>query len=555
MKKTYLVALAAASLISASAQDLTKDITIEREIHPTLRAASRLNSYPTLLQPTIEKSPLKVSTDVTAAQAVQGDAILSPANPGDAVELSPYNGYAALGYFPAFNLGASAGYRFINKPTSRLGAWLQYDGNSYKTTRQGFDDKLSLKRHTATIGGDYTHLFRGAGRLDINADYTYDYVSRPWLTDPDKATSNAVNLKANWSARRQEMVYFATANYSLFAFGNVDGALPNSNLGKIAENRFGLKGGVGYFITPSSTVAADADVDFLHYNNFNRYSNSAVAAGDGKTIGVVTLRPAYRYNSSSLYANIGLRLQYTYGSGKAIHISPDITAGYNFSKAVGAYINLDGGEHINNFASLVAVTPYLSPSIAYGNSHIPFTAEIGLRIGQINGISVDIHGGYAMANDWLMPAEAMGTYLFKDVNLRALHAGINARWKHSDLLTVQASYEIAPGSYSHAYYLNRDRAKHVAQLKVEVAPIEKLNIDASLNFRGGRSAYIFDFFGNREKYNLGNISDINLGADYAITKALTVFLRGENLLNRRARLLPDLQAQGIKGLVGVELKF
>lgn len=51
------------------------------------------------------------------------------------------------------------------------------------------------------------------------------------------------------------------------------------------------------------------------------------------------------------------------------------------------------------------------------------------------------------------------------------------------------------------------------------------------------------------------MSNLTLGADYAITPQVSVFATGENLLNRKFYLIGGVPAQGITGLVGVTYKF
>ncbi len=54
---------------------------------------------------------------------------------------------------------------------------------------------------------------------------------------------------------------------------------------------------------------------------------------------------------------------------------------------------------------------------------------------------------------------------------------------------------------------------------------------------------------------MGNISDLKFDARYEISGNFDVWARVENLLCRRAELLPGLQTQGVHGLVGVMLRF
>lgn len=592
MKRIYIPLLAVLTTLPATAQEtkLNKEITIEREIHPTLRAVSRLNTSPTLLQPVTERPRLTFS-DMTVAAEIPGMITsLEPAASSPAIPLSPYRGYAALGYFPSFNLGASAGYRFIDKAYSSLGAWMQYNGNSYKADGLFIGDDATLRRHTITAGADMTYIFRRAGRLDISAGFSYSSLNRPWLHSDSNLGVTQYDITADWSARNREMAYFISAAFSGFSYNDPDASIstisPSGNeiisAQTPTENRYSIKGGTAYFITSNSSLAGRVNVDFLHYSSFNSLSSvrnaftgdaSEIYSTDGKTYGLISLAPSYRYKDGIFRANIGLLLQFSTNSDKTLHIAPDVNLSARPLKYLSAYVKFGGGEHLNTYQSLFDFTPYGSSSLAYGNSHIPFTAEAGISVGPFSGFSAEISGGYAAANDWLMPTTYLNgdtdespTYIYDTYDLRAWYASASLRYKYSDLLTLSASCTIAPGSERHALYLNRDRAKQIVSFKATVSPIKKLTVDASFSLRAGRSAMIINYGTTpwindgenvigKSSYNLGNDNSLDLGGAYCLMDNLTVFLRCENILNRQAMLLPGLPSQGFKGLVGAAYKF
>lgn len=552
MKLQSILLTVALGCVSAPAQDMSKTIIIDREIVPTLRAATRLNNFPQLIQPSIADANLTFSDQTTAGEVPALAAMLPAASPGYTIAPSPYRGYVSAGYFPVFNVGASAGYSIIDKPLTRLNAWLQYDGNSYKTHLNNAEEKSTLKRNTFTIGVDFSNIFRNAGRLDVSTFYTLNSLNRPWLNDNNTGI-NQFELNARWSARKEQVAYYVGADFATASFSRSDAAFSyDPQIGKVAESRYDFKAGAAYLLTRESNIGLNLSADLLHLNSFNMLlDNNMAVAGPGKTIGLFTIAPAYRLRQENLRVKIGLRAQITTHSGKTFHVAPDIRLDYRPTGIINLDATLGGGEHLNTLSSLINVTPYLSPSLAYNNSHIPFTAEIGANFGPITGISAGIHGGFAVANDWLMPTAGAGTYLFEATNLRAFYARVDAAWKYSDLLTLRADVTLAPGSRTHAYYLNRDRAKAVVNICASVTPIARLKVDAGWQLRAGRSAWLLD--GSR--YGLGTMSSLNIGGEYAFSDAFTVFVRCENLLNTRPDLLPGLEAQGIKGLAGVALKF
>jgi hypothetical protein len=156
-----LLSLAVASS-TALAQDLKKDVVIDRDVEPAVRAANRMSSVaPSILSPNVEKRKLLLSEYTGTGSLNCRLSMLEPAAYADTFAISPYRGYAAIGYFPAFNLGASAGYRFVDTEHTKLGAWLQYDGNSYNSKSELLMGgtvpyyTYKLKRHTFTLGAEF----------------------------------------------------------------------------------------------------------------------------------------------------------------------------------------------------------------------------------------------------------------------------------------------------------------------------------------------------------------------------------------------------------------
>lgn len=581
MKKIYITLGAALLGAGMSAQTLTKEIVIEREVDPTLPQVQRISNFPSILQPQAPESRLRM-VDITAATHVPGMlTMLEPADGQPAYLLSPYRGYASLGYFPAYNLGISAGYSIIAKPTSSLNAWTQFDGDSYKDQ---YDE--TLKRNSVTVGADFSHLFGRSRRLDVSADFTYNAYNRPWeVTDPDHHTLK-FDADAAWSARHNSLAYYVTAGFNHFGFSGKEIGLAANDLDGISQNIIKAGAGTAYFITDKSSVTGHVDVNFVNDNRFNRLEtepwlggpdpNSPILIdGNGKTLGLITLAPTYRYTSGKFSTQLGLKAQITTNSGKTFHIAPVVKFNVRPASVFAATLTIGGGEHINALSELYDINPYMSVAQGFKFSDVPFNAELKLAFGPFYGASVELFGGYAIANDWLMPDAAditdrtgivsiddpermVFSAMYNPVDLRAAHYGAKFSWKYNKNIEASVKYTGAPGSYKHSYYLNRDRAKHIIEAKASVTPVSQLTIDASFELRAGRSLYSHWGMMPGEKplrYDLLNSNSLNIGANYRVFDWLSVFARVENILGRRAYMFNLLEQQGVKGLVGTAVKF
>lgn len=579
MKRQY-IALAAALLgLGVSAQTLTKEIVIERDVEPTLPEAVRITGYPALVQPKAPASRLTF-VDVTAATRIPGMlTTLEPANGQSPITLSPYRGYASIGYFPAYNLGISAGYSILAKPATSLNVWTQFDGCSYKDQ---YDE--SLNRNAVTVGADFSHLFGRSRRLDVSADFTYNAYNRPWEEKDANHNTLAFDIDAAWSARLRSLAYYVTAGFEHFGLSGKEVGLTYHDLDASAQNIGKVSLGGIYSITEKASVAAQIGADFVNNNHINQLLNGAdvngvginipvLYPGEGKTLGLFTFAPALRYSSGAFSTNIGFKAQVATNAGKTFHIAPDVRFNLRPVSTFGVSLSLGGGEHINRLSELYNVNPYMSVAQGFKFSEVPFTADLALTVGPFYGASLELFGGYAMANDWLMPdaADVTGAQgivdvtdrqvyatMFSAVDLRAVHYGAKFSWKYNKNIEASVKYTGAPGSYSHSYYLNRDRARHVLEAKASVTPFAPLTIDASFELRAGRSLYSnWGVLSDNAplRYNLSNANSLNIGANYRLTDALSVFARVENILGRRALLYNMLEQQGIHGLIGASLKF
>lgn len=533
--KAYIAALGAALLATAAqAQDITTEISVERTIVPEQRNAERpANFVPTIQLPQADLRPLSVHEYLKASQLTTILPVLEPAGYADTIATSPYRGYAGIGYFPVYNLGASAGYRFINTNRTRLGAWMQFDGNSYKG-RDNTDD-LTFSDNTFNVGADFNHLFK-AGHLAVGAEYMF---SRSGISgDADSFYRNVNKFKgdASWWGRYKALTYRAGFEFEHFGFTNLIGEQRyTAALGAM------IGGGEG-----KPTGGIELKGDFLS----NDY-------------GAVTILPYYGCHNSKLTAHVGLKLDLNTGDlgrlgmdydPKRFHVAPDVLLAWTPMSMFAVEARVTGGEQLNTTAEYYDYCHFITPQGMLPFSNVPVDAQLKFVVGPVAGVSFKLFGGYSMANDWLMPSYAsvdgFRQNLFRMTDIKGWLAGVGVGYRWRDLVDFEATAQMAPQRADRGYYRWLDHAQYVVDASVKVHPIDKLDIDLGYEFRGRRMLYSGD-----DCLNLGNKSDLNLGAAYRITEPLSVWLRVENILGRRYNLLADIPSQGIKGLVGVSYKF
>lgn len=599
-----LSALTLAGTFTAAAQQLSKEITIEREIEPEVRAASRLELFPRTLTFTNDKGSLQFA-DYTEASAINpGISQLGAARTIPAIGLTPYRGYVDAGYFPTADVGVSAGYAIHNSDRTQLNVWGQFTNASYKARPFSTLDKVTYSRLSATVGAAFAAKIGDFGRLSISTDVTFsrfNNLSRLLLeADPDVSDNAGLkkwqgltdwSIRAGWDGHNSGgLLYHANLRFGLTDFTSTgatgiamtgDGEWQAMTFKPVHETRYGASFGASQSIGESQRAGVEINADF---SNINRYRTVAdlmaiapegdvelsagalqhMADAKGRTFGVVSLTPYYRYapQGSPVSLKVGARVDFSIHSAKAVHVAPDVTFGVNPASGFGAWIKLDGGEHLNSIARLSDFTCYISPLLGYGISNIPVKGEVGLRFGPFKGASITLDAAYAAANDWLMPVWEAGTeqIVFEASRLRSWKAGAHIVWDFRSLLSLEAGFEtLLTNDRDHAWYSWLDRSRSRLTASLSIRPISPLTIDLGYTMALHRrmTATVSDAAGVPEscEINLKNRHRLNVGASYRFSQPFTVFARVENLLNRTEYDAAAVASQGITGAIGVGFKF
>lgn len=577
---SYILLLAAAS---AGAQNLSTEITVDRTIVPAERAASRLSSVrPSILTSPVSPTRLHMTEYMEPGTVTRSSCVLAPAACADSFAVSPYRGYVGGGYFPVYNLALSAGYRIIQNADTRLGVWGQFDGLSYEAPDAGsYDDyDIRFKNNTGTAGVDFDHRFGSTGVLTASASYSYGRIVAPDRYCNGDHSLGMADVRAAWYARAGRVGYHVDAALHTFGFRmhcdddpfwvpatpvhlpvekgtELEYKLSAGLIVPLGANkgRAGLELGADMLSRPAGTVAVfreGAAAGASTYRDLN--------AADGGTLGVISATPYYAFGGATgANVRLGARIDIsTGGEGKKFHIAPDVQLSYS-AAGFAIFARAGGGEVLNTQRSLYDYCVFSPAGFLYERSHLPLTVDAGVNIGPFAGFSAGVFGGWARANDWLMPGINMlglstDYAMFIATDIKGGHAGVRAAYDYRSMVHVEASAEFAPQKPESGYYMWRDRAKTVVKASATVRPIERLALTLGYEWRGDRAFYMY----GREdvtRISAGSVSDLSFGARYALTPALDIFARGDNLLGRRYRLLPYVPSQGVHGLVGASFKF
>ncbi len=603
--KLYPILIAAA-LVTApalTAQELNEEVTVDHTVVTQHYDASRIAVNPLLNLPAVKVSPLRFSERTINVTMPRYISPLEPTAYADTLETSPYAGYASIGYFPIYNLAASAGYRFLDTDRQRLNAWMQFDGTSYKdgktlnpVTGETFD--AWLPRNTLSLGVTYHLMVGRKSEIDAGIDYTLDHFRAPGSQRYDSQTGsvmnalygqtvNRVNAAAQFLSSVGGLHYTAGFSYGYFGYSN--GALTSTlSLGSgataitalqeafrpVRSNVFNFNGAAWLPIDTYNDVFLGVNLDVLNDTRASWLgtvssipSAYTVTPDDGAyNTGLLSLNPKYRLNTSEFKLTLGALVQFTFHSGKVIHIAPDVQVTWSPASVFTIWGKAGGGEHQNTLARVFDVNYMAAPFLAYRNSHLPLVIDGGIVVGPFKGIYGEVSSGYAVANDWLMPAGAgaYGPSLMRAIDMKGWHVGLAVGGKWRNWIDGRVSIEAAPQKYNRGYYLWADRAKYVMDISLKSNPIKPLEVGIGYSLRacrymiehttyvpadGGASSIL------ERRTRLGNIGNIGINGKWTFTDQISFFLEIENLLDHRYRTVGLVEGQGIRGLAGVTYQF
>lgn len=571
-------AIAACFATAAHAQDpLSKEITVEKEIVPQEREASRLFQQPQLVLPAIQQKKLNWTDRAVMAPVTAGITVLPPNSYASTVSPSPYRGYADIGYFPSFQLGASAGYRFVDNESTRLGAWLQYDGSQYKERCFSYD-KNEYKDHAMTLGADLSHEFENIGTLTAGIAYGLNSLNYPLFSykfgeggvidDSFNQTLNRFGIDAGWNSRLGGLDIKAGVKFGHSAFLK---PYPDSDMKALKNSAFGVSLGAAYQLSRTSTVGAD-----IKYSStsFSEHINVFLSqSGDFESIlspstsyGVVELHPYFMSQGSRYALRLGVELTAQTGETTGVNIGPDVRLDWMPSNQFSLYAQARAGYvKLNTLSAMMDLNHYINPAIDYLPTRMKGQLDLGFVIGPFAGASFEAWGGigsYENANMPVLYAESPACGMYMPMEFKSFNYGIAFNYNYRDIMKVRVSYEGAPDEHDVGYIEWQDRATSVIDASLTVTPIKPLDLTLSYRARSGRSvltlkaeqAEIFKGY-VYSSTDLSDANSLNFSAAYRINDRFTVWANAENLLGKKWMLTYGVPNVGLTGLVGIGYKF
>lgn len=590
-KKIYLSAIIACMALSMNAQqttgkELNKEITLEKDFVPVEKKVTKKNTLPKVKKVTPPaKTNLDYSSTPVDIEVPTTIPTMMPYGYRTAHNFSNKRGYLEVGGGMAANFDGSAGYRIVDSDNTRAGIWIQHNSTwadknksplvptDAQRTKQVFNDNhagLYLTNHIGTAGT--LHLNAGAHFDSFNYYGGLHSTSETEFDTDTKQTFMEFGLNGKWdgklNVKDNELPYRVSLGFNHAGYDMVPGYYAKGAKGA-GENMFKMGIGADYSLEDYGTIALDLKGDYMNFKGAKDYTAGSFAPDNSYFI--FTVAPRYKWENDVFRAEAGVDLllgnlqiyeQNIQKSG-SFHVAPVVKVDVDIVDGAAIYVDLMGGNRINSLSYMASIDRYSNPMGLLSNTWNQIDGEAGFKIGPFAGLSAKIFGGYGISEGTpVLYNRAAGAdlYLYNDFiarKMRGFKLGAELNYKYRSLVEVAGALTYAPGEdtpgedWLKGYFLGLDGAQMIAKLNVKVTPISKLAVDLGMDYRGKRHT----LYGAGVYENLDDAFNLHAGASYRFDKLLTVWLKGNNLLNRKYDILTHQGAQGINVMGGVSLVF
>lgn len=594
---------------------LDQSIAVDGKYTPEIIRIDRINMFPLQEKFSMDTEPLTYQGTGIPASFLPVISNIPPSGWKDIRKYSNYKGYVELGAGSYLNSTLSAGYRIVDDFSGTLGIRFQHNSTSlWKPRLLPEYNGVRQYRYDEALGIYGSHNFKNIGEISGAVDYhignfNYYGFAPEWgdacapihtLSVPAQ-TLNDISARVGWKSAlsKQKIQYNASLGvryfgYRSFYLPELDPSV-NCIRGDIMrvpstrETDINIRGGIIYSTSSKSSLGLDLNSDILCYGGYD-YDNLPSPSN----YGMIGLTPYYRFSIYGFLLRLGAAVDFSANAGEkgnkygVFHIAPAIRVDYNAGPAR-LYMHLDGGSRLHTLASGYELDYYQQPFLTSTRPvYTPLDGALGISFGPIAGFSADfdfafkvsrgeyLGGWYTTMLNNLNFATAPGLAEFynghsvdysyspdETLNMHGFSIGAKLCYEAGNIFSVEASGHYQPQNGTKGYFNGYDRPRITARAAVKVNPWKKLVFSLAYDYRGVRNCYtkgtVITDSGLTDNIlqpmRLPDLTMLGFNASYGFSDRFTVWLQGDNLINRHILLLPGLPQQGISFAGGFSFLF
>jgi hypothetical protein len=567
----YITGILIISSIQSYAQQRQKDtidtdvVNVVKPYTPTISDAFKVKETPTLDDSTnTTKKAVKYNIFSIPVASTFTPAKGKAATVDKEKQVKLYDNYASVGVGTYTTI---LGEVYLNHALSRtesVGGYFNYHSSVGGIDGLLLDDDFT----NAKLNVNYSSNLRD---LSWNVDGGFQFKKYNWYGLPqpyfDSTTANMLEVDhAFYGAHFGGEIDFNDAlfknvNMRFRRFGDDQ---------KSGENRFIFN---TEFDVPvqGETINTEITLDYIG-GSFDRnfYYDEELKYGNIN----VGLKPSYQLKQDDLTVNLGVNLVYlndTEGNNNKFYIYPNFTASYRLvDEILIAYGGIEGGLIQNSYYEFANENPFVSPTLIIVPTDRQYDASLGLKGKLSNSMSYNINGHYfADRNRALFKSNSVlggatedyqygNSYdiVYDDLKTYSIAGELNVDVSRNFKLGIKAEYfGYSTDLQEEPWNLPDVKGNLFLDYQID----EHWFMGAGLFYVGERK----DQFVEEGTLNpttpitvtLDSYFDANAHLGYKISDRLSVYAKGNNLVNKKYERWFNYPVQGIQFLVGATYQF
>lgn len=514
---------------------LNRTVVVEQQYNPDIMDAQKINVAPQVEE--IKVIPRAVEYDDKMSPATSLPSETMDAYAGKEVQKDAAKGYARLGYGNLGNLDARANYLFDITNRDKLNISFRMDGRNGKiplSTESG--DKWKSRFYRTKAGLNYVHQFKKVD-MDIAGGVGVSNLNNlpSSLSQQKRFTSGDVHLGFASTSSDLPLQFKAETNLLLYSrhYNQLDNGAFKETIVRTKADVWGKIGG-----DQQVGLALEMNNRFYGYNKFSDFTT-------------LLLNPYYEISNDDWNIHLGVNADMAFSFGRKFNLSPDVKLNYIFSESYVLYLNATGGRMMNDYRRLETYNPHGEVTvIQLDDSYEQLNAMLGFKASPLSGLWFNLYGGYQKIRNDLFtgrnPLPEMAHLPYKLTHTNNIFAGVDVNYNYKDMfgLTVYGKYQKWDADNDDAYLMKPELS---LGLQFDVRPIEPLSINVGYKFIQRTKPEQHD--------RLDAVNNLYLGAEYNLYKGIFIYVRANNLLNKKYMYYLDYMEQGAGFIGGLTFRF
>jgi hypothetical protein len=556
-KITALCALLFATNTYAQDNDLSRELTIEREYNPSVGNANKINTLPEVKEPVITKRTIDYANQTFLLAPPKEITTLSSGKVMTDILYSKKRGYLNLGAGMGVNINGDFGYHILSTDKNKLNIFLSHRSTNGKRKYLQSDEKWDAKLNDNIGGINFKHDF-GSAAFTIGAQYGYsafNYFGYPVVhlassimpnfdRDTEQVNQNITVNTGVQSKKDADIYYSLNLGYTNFSqkYGfskDIDG---------VTENTFSVNGELNVAVSDNQRLGGE-----VIFTNLSSDSDHTA----------ITLSPYYKIKGDSWNVKLGANIMYVneYSDNEFV-LSPNIAADVEVANKTVLYANAGGSIQNNSMYEVSRINRYARPGANAIASQTWLDATAGLKTGALDGAWFHIFGGYkATDNDMIFTpgsapsiANGFGNYGITEIfDTKKFYAGAEVKYNYQSLFGISLKGVFNNWDAKNVYGRSEayGRPKTEITSTIDVSPIDKFTVSAKCYLATGRVWTPGYSYEDKAK----NINELNVTGTYIANETFGAYVQLNNLLSQKYDLWYGYPAQGFNAMVGININF